>query len=223
MGTVGSTTIIGDYYQNWGTHGTIAQANLVNKFVRCVAGLPVTGLDSPIISVVNAEQLTVAALTAPDGNTAYSVIGALSRGGASLGVSSLHRLYGTTTLEKCRYLVSFRGNNTPSVDRYDLTQDMWETLGGPPVSELLGLGSMFTYNGRDRIYFTTGVTGRVQYYDFVLNKVVPSSTIPYAHGAGIPGARMFLTTTADLISDNLEYLYVMRHSGQEMWRTLIYW
>jgi hypothetical protein len=82
---------------------------------------------------------------------------------------------------------------------------------------------MFTYNGKDRIYFTTSVTGRVQYYDLVKNIIVPCSTVPYGMGTGIAGNRIFTMSTADLTAAGMEYLYLMRHSGQEMWRTLIYW
>lgn len=228
MGTVGSTSLIGDYYQNWGTHSAAAQSNLVNKLVRCVAGSPVVGFDSIISSVgatAGAQQLTLSAAlgTAPDGNTAYSVLGSLARGGASLGGPCLLRLWGTTLLEKCRYMISFRGNNTTQIDRYDIKEDMWETISGTPLFEPISIGSMFTYNGKDRIYFTTSATGRVQYYDFYLNQIVPCSTIPYAHGAATQGNKMFIITNSDLKPDGLEYLYVIRHTGQEMWRTLIYW
>ena len=55
------------------------------------------------------------------------------------------------------------------------------------------------------------------------NIIVPCSTIPYAHGTGVQGNRIFTMGNIDLYGANLEYLYVMRHTGTEMWRTLIYW
>jgi len=41
---------------------------------------------------------------------------------------------------------------------------------------------------------------------------------PYAHGTSVIGNRMEVVTTVD----NLNYLYIMRHTGQEMWRTLLF-
>jgi hypothetical protein len=61
------------------------------------------------------------------------------------------------------------------------------------------------------------------YYDLVNDVIVPSSTIPYAHGGAIAGNRIFIMSTSELIAEELEYLYVMRHTGQEMWRSLVYW
>jgi hypothetical protein len=45
------------------------------------------------------------------------------------------------------------------------------------------------------------------------------TTTPYAHGSAVIGNRMEIVTTAD----GLKYLYIMRHNGAEMWRTLRFW
>jgi len=82
---------------------------------------------------------------------------------------------------------------------------------------------MFEYNGKDRIYFTKDATGRIMYYDLAKNLVVPCSTVPFGMNTAIQGNRMFTMSTTDLNGGNLEYLYVMRHTGTEFWRTLIYW
>jgi hypothetical protein len=219
----GGSTIWNDPYQNWGGGATTLQGQLVGKYVRPLTAAPATGIDYAITQVTNATQILTSAVT-PDGNTAYAILGVAPRNAtASLGVSCLMRLYGTTVVEKARYMVSWRGNNTPSIDRYDIVQDQWETLGTPPSYETYTLGSMFTYNGKDRIYFTAGVTNRVMYLDLVTNYIVPCSTVPYGHSTGLPGNRMFVMSNTDLVGQNLEYLYVMRHSGQEMWRALIFW
>lgn len=84
-------------------------------------------------------------------------------------------------------------------------------------------GAMYCYDGEDRIYInlstTLGLSGRLMYYDLVKNIVVPSSTIPYGHSTAVSGNRMEIVETAD----GLKYLYIMRHSGSEMWRTLLFW
>lgn len=57
------------------------------------------------------------------------------------------------------------------------------------------------------------------YYDIAKNIVVPSSTPPYGMSTAISGNRMEIIQT----EDGLRYLYLMRHSGTEMWRTLLFW
>ena len=78
---------------------------------------------------------------------------------------------------------------------------------------------MYTYDGEDRLYFTVGATGRVNVLHIPTKTVRCTSLTPYAHGTGLPGNRMETVVTAD----NLKYLYIMRHTGQEFWRSLIFW
>jgi hypothetical protein len=170
--------------------------------------------------------LTFASATAPDGNSQYGVYGILTRGAAaSVGVSSLMRLFGTSVLNKAQYMISWRGNTTATIDRYDITQDMWEFLTQSPLTETYTLGAMFEYNCKDRIYISSTLTtaGRIMYYDLAKNIIVPCGTVPYGMGAGAQGNKMFTMSTSSFSPLGLEYLYVMRNSGQEFWRVLIYW
>ena len=82
-------------------------------------------------------------------------------------------------------------------------------------------GASYCYDGVDRIYFVQGITttAKVMYYDLVKNIVVPSSQFPYGMGAAVSGNRMEIIET----DDGLKYLYLMRNTGTEMWRTLLYW
>jgi hypothetical protein len=82
-------------------------------------------------------------------------------------------------------------------------------------------GSMYVYDGVDRIYYVQGVTtsAKVMYYDIAKNIVVPSSQPPYGMGAAVSGNRMEIIQT----EDGLKYLYLMRASGTEMWRVLLFW
>jgi len=77
---------------------------------------------------------------------------------------------------------------------------------------------MYAVDG-DRIYFQRDSTGRIMYYDYVKNEIKPFATIPYGMGTALLGNRMEIIETAD----GLKYLYVMRHTGTEMWRCLIYY
>ena len=87
------------------------------------------------------------------------------------------------------------------------------------AGDLLTTGTMYAYDGEDRIYFQVNATGRVNYYDFKKNYIYPFSTIPYGMSTAILSNRMEIVTTAD----GLSYLYIMRHSSNEMWRCLIYY
>lgn len=85
-----------------------------------------------------------------------------------------------------------------------------------PQSEIQSTGSMYTYDGKDRIYFTPQATNRIQYLDLTNSKVYHAGQTPYAHGAAIIGNRMEIVKTVD----GLTYLYIARHTGQEFWRAL---
>jgi len=103
---------------------------------------------------------------------------------------------------------------------------IWEFITpGDVVSELHTLGSMFEYNGKDRVYFTKGgdTTGRVMYYNIPTNSIIQCGVVPYGMGTAVQGNRLFTISTSDLAGVSMEYLYVMRQSGTEFWRTLIFW
>jgi hypothetical protein len=85
------------------------------------------------------------------------------------------------------------------------------------MGEQLSTGTMYAYDGIDRIYYTVNNTARVFYYDIVKNQINPFGTTPYSQGTITISNKMEIVTT----SDGLSYLYIMRHGSTEMWRTLI--
>jgi hypothetical protein len=78
---------------------------------------------------------------------------------------------------------------------------------------------MYTYDGLDDIIMTKDATGRIYELNMNTFKINPCGICPYAQGGAILGNRMELLKTAD----GLKYIYMMRHTGQEMWRTLKFW
>jgi hypothetical protein len=56
------------------------------------------------------------------------------------------------------------------------------------------------------------------YIDTNTLKVATYAMTPFAQGTATLGNKMETVIT----SDGLMFLYIMRHSGQEFWRTLIY-
>jgi hypothetical protein len=78
---------------------------------------------------------------------------------------------------------------------------------------------MYAYDGGDSYYFTKDATNRIYEIDLRTWNVYHATSIPYVHGAATLGNKMEIVKTVD----GLKYIYVMRHTGQEMWRTLKFW
>ena len=169
----------------------------------------ITGNTATVLTMAPAlSTITTAA-------TYYQVLGAPVKGTNP----TLQWLYNTTAYQKGKYMLSARGNS-PYFDLYDIARGTFDfqMLVTPQIENLV-LGSMFAYDGADRVYFTVGATGRVLCLDLTTNMIQVSGITPYAHGTGLAGNRMEIITTAD----GLDYLYIMRHTGAEMWRTLVFW
>lgn len=213
--STGSLSLLTDSYQNWGT----GLPPTYLKQARLICGNNI-GSEGAISGAVSSIQLNGSFSGTPDGNNQYVLYGVMSRSSTPV---SLIRLSGTTVLEKCRYMISWRGGSTPQIERYDIVQNLWEMPYIPPVLEVYTTGTMFAYDGQDRIYFTINVTGRVMYYDINQNVMVVCGTVPYGMSNAYAGNKMFLMSSTDLMASALKYLYIPRHSGAEMWRTLIYW
>ncbi len=211
-----ATTTLQDTTQNW--QGNTTSGILVGKRIKLLTAAGAGG--EAAISQNTNNLLTYGALTISDANTMYAILGGNTKGPGTC----LFRAYGTsdTSGNRTRYMYSFRGNATPTIERYDICNDIWEYMSVSPQMETFTTGSMFDYNGGDRIYFTKDATGRLMYFDIVLNKIVASSTVPFGMGAALVGQRLVTVGT----TDGLEYVYVMRHSATingEYWRTLVYW
>lgn len=203
----GSTTVLQDNTKNWDTNA------FVGKRVRFLSG---TGQGNEYTITANTfNTLTYATGTAPDVSTAYAILEAPFK---TNGVRLDAIVNSTNTAINNKYMYSWTGTATPELTRYNITNEHWELLSYFPQFETLTTGSMYAYDRRDRIYFTKDSTGRIFYYDLVKNIVVPASTIPYGMSTAISGNRMEVVETVD----GLKYLYIMRHSGQEMWRTLLF-
>ena len=202
-----ATTGFADSTKNW------VAGSLVGKRIKFMGG--VNFGNELTITANTANTVTYTAVTISDANMSYSIISPPVKGTNC----SLQWLFGTTKMQKGKFMLSVRGNAS-FFDVYDIGRNTWDvqTLFTPQTENLV-LGSMYTYDGGDRFYFTVGATGRVGYVDLSTNMIMGGSQTPYAHGVGLAGNRMELVTT----SDGLDYLYIMRHTGAEMWRCLVFW
>jgi hypothetical protein len=205
IATSGSTSSITDTTKNWKTN------QWAGKKVRITGGAN-QGAELTVASNT-ATTLTTNATSAMDASTQYTILGVSPR---STG-TGLVFAYGNSN---GRYLWSSRGGGFLAMDRYDITTDTWQ-YGNftPPGGIGLNTGSMYAYDGANRIYVNINALSGLEYFDLNTREFVNSGTIPYGHSTAILGNRMEIVDTAD----GLKFLYVMRHTGQEMWRTLLFW
>jgi hypothetical protein len=205
--TAGSTTTLTDNNKRWKTN------QWAGKRVLVTSG---TGFQQELTVTSNtATQLTFGTATAPDSTSTYSILGRPAIG-AGIG---FEWAYGLSNIsEKGRYFVASRGGGSHTFDYYDLTTDRW-TYGNYLLGQgdTLTTGTMYTYDGGDRLYYTKDATARISFLDIPKKTLRPLCTVPYGQGAAILGNRMETAVT----TNGLKYLYVMRHSSNEMWRTTI--
>jgi hypothetical protein len=102
----------------------------------------------------------------------------------------------------------------------DITTGIWDiAYQNSGQGEVFTTGSMWAYDGADRVYVQKDGTGRIYYFDMVKREMVNAGTIPYGMSTAITGNRMDIIKTVD----GLKYLYIARHNGTEMWRCLLFW
>ena len=205
-----AVTTITDSAKNWVVN------SLVGKRVKVIGGTGV-GVESTITSNT-ATVLTTGTSQTTSIDSRYVIYDNPGRG---TGANALIHLYGLSDSDKkARWLLSPRGNTTPFWDIYDIPTNTWllNPLFSPQAATLTS-GSMFTYDGTDTVFFNKDETQRLYAIDMSTMEVKGAGITPYNHGSQTTGNRMEVVKT----SDGLKYLYIMRHSGSEMWRTLYFW
>ena len=211
-----AATTLTDTTKNWATNqwaGKRLRITSGSQFGTAAATAIEVTISSNTATVLTFPTITAVLAT----DVTYTILGIPAR---STGIQ-LGWIYGNTVAEtKGKYIICPRGGASNIFDRYDITTGLWEyTMFVTPQTETMTTGTMYNYDGEDRLFFTpaTATNSRV----FVLNvntlKVDCIGQPPYGHGAAILGNRMELVTTVD----GYEYLYIMRHTAQEMWRTLL--
>ena len=207
--TGAGTTTITDANKNFPTN------YLAGKRVRYIAGTAVSGEAS--ITSNTATVITMGTLTANATDTFYCVYEIPARSTAT----DIKWLFGLSdAAKKGRWLISPRGGGSNIFDIFDIPSGTWElTPFITPIATTVTTGSMYVYDGVDTYYFTKDATNRIYALDLSKFKVDIAGSIPYAHGTATLGNKFEIVKTAD----DLPYIYIMRHSGFEMWRTLKFW
>jgi hypothetical protein len=208
--TGAGTTTITDANKNFPTN------YLAGKRVRYVAGTQ-TSSESAITSNTATVITLTTTLSANATDTFYCVYEIPARGAGT----DIKWLYGLSDgAKKGRWMISPRGGGSNIFDIFDIPTCTWETTPFiTPITTTLTTGSMYVYDGADGYYFSKDTTNRIYELDLSKFKVDISGSFPYAHGSAILGNRLEIVKT----TDDLTYLYIMRHSGLEMWRTLKFW
>ena len=191
--------------------------SLAGKRIKFVSGTAMYGTDYSITSNT-ATALVTSGGQATDTTTGYSIVDVPVKATGMV----IHWLYGLTdTTKRCRKMIVFRGGASSLYDIYDINTNKWELAPAmvPTLSTTFTGGSMSCYDGGDNLYLTKEATGRVYRLNLADRSMVACTTTPYAHGTATIGNRMEIIKT----TDGLRYLYIMRHSGSEMWRTLVFW
>ena len=207
---VGSTTSVIDYTKNWTNN------QWAGKYVRFIGGTDNGVAENKVASNTNNTltlTTTMGAATATD--TSYVIYGEIPR---STGIETIWAFGNTLPNQAGKYIWCPTGGGSNKFGRYDITQQLWDYgIFIQPISEQLNTGTMYCYDGVNRIYFTVNATGRVFYLDITSNKVMPYGVTPYAHGAAAIGNRMEIIQSPD----GFQFLVIFRQTGQEVWRSLI--
>ncbi len=209
LSTAGSTTTLTDTTKNWATN------MWAGKRLRMMSG---TGQNLEYVIASNtATVITFALGTSPSTDTNYTILDVPTHG-AGIEFVWLHSP--TATAKKGREIWRARGGASNVFDVYDIPTETWKLAWvTTPQTETLTTGSMYTYDGADSLLFTKDATGRIYQLRLDVGRIRPCGTVPYGMSTAIIGNRMEIITT----TDGLKYLYVMRHTATEMWRTLVFW
>ena len=189
---------------------------LIGRRIRVLSSVG-ANQDVPITSVTpSTGTLTVGAITATNSTTSsYVLLPSILPGVAT----NLQFQSGSSvTSKRGKYLIRARGTAV-GFDRIDLTTDALLVQYTIPIFETLNQGSMYAYDGQDRIYFTKDVTNRVYYLDLNQWTIHGAGLFPYVGGTAGIGNNMEIITTAD----GLKYLWIQRQAQVEAFRQLVFY
>lgn len=191
---------------------------LINKRIKFLTGAT-GGTQELIITAVTATTgtITFGSAVAPiNGVTSYSIIAAGPKG---TGHSTEWASGLSDTTKRGKFMYISRAGATAGFDRIDLTTDRVTPIYTAPATETLTTGTMYVYDGGDRIYFTKDATQRVYYLDLEYHTIHGAGLFPYTAPTATLGSRMEIFTT----SDGLRYMWIQRQSFTEAFRQLLFY
>jgi hypothetical protein len=218
----GTTTLTVSVPHSGNVSGTITCAawnqSLVGRRIKIQSGA--TGLNQELIITsvtANTGTLGFASATSPLANVGvYSLLSIPVKG---TGHEITWAYNNTASSTKGKYIIMPRGGNTAGFDRLDLNTDRVALIQTTPFTETLSTGSMFAYDGVNRLYFTKDVTQRVYYLDLTTNWIQGAGLFPYVAGTAGIGNKMEVFMTAE----GVPYLWLNRQQFQEHFRVLLFY
>ena len=220
-GSGGTNTTINDWNKFWIVN------QWLGKQVRIYYGAGANPVYETNITANALNQITYTSIgNSSDTNTIYTILGNAPRNTTS-GIQLMWNYGQSDTTQAGKWIYLPRGGSgvaagTNVMDRYDVNYDIWDsTVFQNPATEIETQGAQWSYDGKNGIYWTpSGAQGtRVFYLNLNTLTVDPAGIHPYANGAAVQGNRMEIITTVD----GLMYLYILRVTGAEFFRTLLWW
>lgn len=136
------------------------------------------------------------------------------------GTYGPHNVAGTILKQLGRYIFSFRGGGSSTLDVYDIAANTW--ISGVPYA-----GQMETFNTGSCsvdmdgiIYLQKEATGRIYQFNVAKNQLQPFTTSPMPQGAAVVGDKMMIQTYRDG-AQAIRWLYSLGHTRSEFTRWLI--
>ena len=211
IATAGATTTLTDTTKNWSVNKWAGNRLVYNSG---------TGQRLEVTIISNtATVLTFGTTTAPDTTTCYTILGISFR---STGIC-LRWLYGNSDVNtRGNYLISPRGGNTNTLDRYNIVKDKWElSFLYTPQSELLNTGSSYCYDGVDTFYFTVSIASDFIYV-FSLN--VSTMLVNGAFQSTVLQGTIHNGNIMEIVNspDGGKFLFLGICSSRLMYKTMIY-
>jgi hypothetical protein len=221
--------IVGSIYQGAATGGAAAtitdtgQAWVVNilagRRIKITGGTG-QGQEATILSnTATVITVSVAWGVAPAANSTYAV---LQQGVRGVGAELIWADNGINQqTPNARYMYIARGGAVIGFDRFDVTTDICTLLTTSPSATTLTTGSMYAYDGANRMYFTKidAAQERLYYLDLTTYQIHGGSVVPFAPPIAVASNRMEVFRT----KDGVPYLWVQPAGNYTSYLVLLFW
>lgn len=173
------------------------------------------------------------ATATPDATTVYSIIpvGRRNTDSTVTGAAGAYMLwvYGresgssyTHTQDLGKYIWCFEGKSTMRFAKYNISTMQYEYPFIMPFNHLtnfnLGGGTMYAYDGKNRIYIQPNATAQFIYIDTDRDISENAGTLPAGNSTARESNRMIIKTS----DEGLDFLYYMRHNDSSFFRQMIF-
>lgn len=176
-----------------------------------------TGQSVEIAIVSNTNNtLTFAITTAPvTAVTSYVILQQPIRGA---GIELIPVYNSSEKARAGKFVICARGGAQFGFDSLDITTDKFEMMAVTPQAEILTIGSMYAYDGQDRLYFNKDATQRLYYLDLVTNNIYGAGFMIFGAPTAIIGNRLEVICA----EDGSPYLWINRASFTQCYRVPLF-